>query len=503
MYVENLSPQEEEKNKQQQVNAPTVGGGGGGAVAGGMAQTAGNFSTITPVQPQQPVQQWATAQDYLKANQPQAEGLGQKVQESLTGTLAGAKGAIETGAEQAKSDITAGATPFNEALVTEAKTTPTSVAGDEGKLKSFLSQWNASYQGPESFESSTSYAPAATAVQTGATKAAQLGSTGGREQLIGDQFGVYGAGNKGLDQAILQQAPQYENIQALAPQFTGLQDYLTQKSGEVGTAAGQAKAATEAAKQQTQGAFTGRLGEFQGQINKQTADAQKEAQTIADKYNVDLASGDPTAIVADLQAAGAADQDIARVSGLLQGLKQYNEVLGLQKRIVPTQVYGFNPSVDINTATVATPEQYAQAQALQKLTGADYSGILNPASAAQAGTAPNAKASLNAKTLQEYLTPLVGQMRTDVTTKDTGTLGEAAKGIAEANGFPATAEGGIQALYKYPEQMQVILNTLQRLNDPRYKEVLDAAIRQGFYTQPGGTGNGGVGTFNNNKFGAM
>lgn len=401
MFVENQNNQDlTDEEKKQQANTPTVGAGGGGAqtVGGTSIPATGNFSTTSPVQGQQPVQQWATAQDYLKANQPQAEALGSKVQESLTGTLGEAKGAIDTGAAAAKSAIEAGTTPYNEALVTEAATSPTKVAGDEGKLADFLKQWNASYTGPESFETSESYTPAVTAAQTGTTKAAELGSTGGRENLIGNQFGVYGAGNKGLDQAILQQAPQYGQIQELAPQFAGLNDYLTQQATGVNAAATAAKTASEEAKAKTQGAFTGKLTDFQSQLMAKTQTAQQEAQKVADKYNLDLSQGNEDQVVADLKSAGASDKD-------LQSIRDYMTALtDLYKgQITPSQITSFNPATYITPENVATPEDYANAAAYQKLTGTDYSGILNPASVAQAGTAPTAAGSMKPADIQQYL----------------------------------------------------------------------------------------------------
>lgn len=393
MFLEKTNQEEENQNKNAQVNAPTVGSGGGvSGVSGGgtSAPATGNFSTTSPVQAEQPVQKWATAQDYLKANQSQAGDLGQKVESSLTNTLGTEKGAIDTSASQAKSAIESGSTPYNETLVNEAVSSPTSVANDPGKLQSFLNQWNASYSGPQSFETSESYTPAASAVTEAQTKAGQLGSTGGREQLIGDQFNVYGAGNKGLDQAILQQAPNYENIQNLAPQFTGLQDYLKGRASDVNAQVAPAQAATANTASQTQTALKGAETNFEKSLADRLAAANTAYQQGNNLYQTVV--GQP-----DIQASQAAQlgadptqfTQAANLESILQN--QY----GLQ--IDPSEFLALNAGVAPTNENVATAEDYANAQALAALNGSGLQSYLNQANSAQAGTAAAPTLSYNAQ----------------------------------------------------------------------------------------------------------
>jgi hypothetical protein len=398
---ENLVNQPTQSDK---TNTPTVGAGGGAETGVSTTPASGNFSTTSPVQAPQTTQKWATAQDYLKANQPQATQLGQKVETYLTGKLGEQRSAIDTAAQAAQSQIESGTTAFNPELAKSAVETPTEITSSPDKLQDFLGQWNATYKGPTSFETTESYTPAAEAAAKAKEISGEITTPGGRNQLLQNQFGVYGAGNQALDTSLLSTAENYGDIQQLAPQFASLQDYLGQKSTGLGTAAQQAQETTQGAQTQTRAALANKFGDFQKQISDQTAAAQQKAQEVADKYNTDLTSGDENAITIDLKAAGATDAEIKKVTDYMSALTDF-----YKGQIVPSQFYTFNPATGIDKANVATPEQYNQAQAWQQLSGVDYSGILNPADITKAGTAPNPQTGINAQTLQNYLTPMVKQ----------------------------------------------------------------------------------------------
>jgi hypothetical protein len=474
MFVENQNPQEDEdQNKGAQVNNPTVGAGGGAASASGgtTTPTTGNFSTIAPVAAQQPVQNWATAQDYLKANQSQAGDLGQKVESSLTNTLGTEKGTIDTSASQAKSDIAAGSTPYNEVLVNEAVKTPTSVANDPGKLQSFLSQWNAAYTGPSTFETSTAYNPAAQAVNEAKTKAGQLTSTGGREQLIGDQFNVYGAGNKGLDQAILQQAPQYENIQNLAPQFTGLQDYLTQQAANVNATVDPAKAAATNTATQTQNALKQASADFEKSLSDRLAAANTEYSKGNNLYQT-IAS-QPDILASQAAQLGVNPTDLTKAANLESILQnQY----GIQ--IDPSEFLALNAGVAPTNDTIATPEDFANAQALSKLNGSGLQSYLNQANATQAGTYKAPTVSYNTPGATAKYQELVNK-------QDTETLKNIPYDISKNIGYPS----GLKAIGEFilsggtnsPSSPQLGYD-LKGIGLKTVQNSIDAMIRQGQLT---------------------
>lgn len=331
MWLDEKNPEDPYNRSQSQPNNLSVGTGGGVTQSSG---TTSNPSTTNPIQPTAPAQSFGTVQDYLGANKQQGEQLGQQFTGSLAKSATNEKQAIDTAAGQTSQDITAGSTPFNADLINKASTDPTKITGNPDDLNSFLKQWNASYTGPSSFENSANYAPATTAVTEAATKQAEAGTTGGQQQLLQDEFGVYGQGNKGLDQNLIQNSSANPAIQAQAKQFGTLPDYLKNAAAPVNAQATKAAADTAATQAQTQGAFANTLTDFQKQLNDKVA--ADRAAAITDYANI--------------------------TNGAL------------------------NPASAITSTNVATPQDYANAAAYQQLTGKDFSGILNPANANQAGT---------------------------------------------------------------------------------------------------------------------
>jgi hypothetical protein len=245
---------------------------------------------------------------------------------------------------------------------------------------------------------------------------------------------VYGQGNKGLDQAIVQHSTAFPALQQTSSQFKSLNDYLGSTAAAINTQVQKATADTAAAKTQTQGAFTGKLSGFQNDLNTRVAAAQKSAGDVGTKWKTDLASGDPATIAADLKVAGVADADIKNLTSYLTS---YNSEYGNNatgnygKSLDLSQAYQFNPNTAITPENVATPEDYAKAQALQKLTGVDYGGVLNPANSANAGTVgspnqldisklnPQVKAQLDQKDKEFLANPVnIGNDLRDMTNPD-------------------------------------------------------------------------------------
>jgi hypothetical protein len=388
----------------------SVGAGGGTASPGGTTTagtaasgTSSNPSTAAPAQTTGPTQNFATVQDYIGANQAQGEDLGQKVTSSLDQSATADQGAIAGAVNNTSNEINSGTVNDNTDLVNEAVATPTAVTNSPDQLNDFLGQWNAAYTGPSSFETSDQYNTAAAANTDAQQKQAEVATPGGQQQLLNSQFGVYGQGNQGLDQALLTNSSYDPALQAEAGNFQNVQDYLTNQAAGLDTAATNAAATTAATKTNTQDAFTNNLTNFQNQINAETTAAQAPAQATNAQYQTDLASGNVPAVTADLQASGATPAQIADVTSYLKTLNtNYNVTPNL------ASLDTFNPATDITNANAASAQDYANAAAYGQLTGTDYTGVLNPANASEAGTAPNATSGLNGQTVDAYLKSQLG-----------------------------------------------------------------------------------------------
>lgn len=229
MYIENP---DEEQNPNQSSSSPSVGAGGGGAAVGNSGtSTGGNPSTIQPVQINQPSQSFATVQDYLTANKQQGEDFGNNFTSTVGQGVGQAKSAIDTANQNTQNEIKAATPNYDPSTVEKVFQNPT----DQTNITNYLNQANANYTGPTSFESSDQYSPAASATNTATQTGTELGTTGGREQLLEDQFGVYGQGNKGLDQTLLQNSSAYAGVPQLAQNFKSVNDYLSAAANNINT----------------------------------------------------------------------------------------------------------------------------------------------------------------------------------------------------------------------------------------------------------------------------
>lgn len=465
MWVDDKNPEDPYNRLSNKTpGAPSVGAGGGAAQPGG---TTSNPSTQNPVAPQQPTQSFATVQDYIGANKSQGDALGQQFTDKLAGNLTNEKNTIDTSADQANNEITAGKTNYDPNIVSEAVSSPTTVANDPNKLNSFLGQWNAAYTGPQSFESSDAYTPATGAVTEAQTKQAEAKTTGGQQQLLHDNFGVYGQGNQGLDQTLLQNSNAYPTVESQAKEFGTIPDYLSGKAQSVDTAATKAATDTAAAKQQTQGAFANNLTNFQNTINGKVTAAQTAAQTSADKVKSDLAAGNTQAIVADLKNANLPPDQIASIQSYL-----HNYHLDYGTSPDASSTYTFNPATDITAANVASPEDYANAAAYGKLTGTDYSGVLNPTDAAKAGTAPQASTGLNGQKISDYL-------KGALSTQDKNLLAKPVN-VAQDLGTTAGPAAGTAYAQKYLDaaKRQQVPDALGNVIDPGQTAAVSALRQQ-------------------------
>lgn len=393
MWIE-PDDEQQNQNKQDNTNNTSIGSGGASSAPTGTNTSQGNPSTVSTTKSDAPTQQFATVNDYLGANKQQGEDLGQKVTTGLSNQQATDTGTIDTAANSTKNDINSGTVNYDSGLVNKAQSDPNAVANNSTDLNSFLKQWNASYGGPSSFESSDQYGTATAAANDANTTAQELSDTGGREQLIGDQFGVYGQGNKGLDQAVLQNSSYFPQVQQQGQGLASIQDYLTNTASNIDNAATTAQATTDATKAATQGAFANSLTNFQNNVNTETQNAQQAVQANIAPLQADLKSGDASKLAGDLTKLNV---PAAQQASIIDYLKSLNTDYGVNPDL--SSAYSFNPATNVTTANVATADDYAKAAALQKLTGVDYSGVLNQNNAAQAGTYDTSANALDASGL--------------------------------------------------------------------------------------------------------
>lgn len=369
-------PKDEQESQLAPAENPTIAAGSGAQLQPSNTAATGTASSTSKA-PAPTRQQFGTIQDYFKGSKQQGERFGEQFTGKLADTQEKQKGTIQQAAEKAKGAIQAGTTSFDEGLVSKAVADPTQVAGNEDAFNKFQQQWNAQYRGPESFESSDSYTPAATAAQKAAEKASQIQTTGGRQQLVQDEFGVYGQGNKGLDEALLQQSSYFPAVQEQAKQFGTIQDYFKTEAQKVNEDAAKAKQTTASAKESTQDAFlnkdTGALPRFQLGLDEKLAAARAAGANKVKEAQQAVSSAEPISD-AGLKALGLTREEYNTLRQqqqiAAQGYKTQDPISGVAGENVNFQDYMTvqNPDARIGLENAMSQADYDRAVALAKLT---------------------------------------------------------------------------------------------------------------------------------------
>lgn len=363
MWIEKKD-EEQEDSQTNTLGDESVGAGAGTTPIkpqGSSTAATGNLSSTQP-DPTAPGQKFGTIQDYFKASKAQGDELGRQFASRLDESRQQQQQQIGEAAESAKGQVQSGIVGYDQDLITRAVTDPTKVAGDEGEFSKFMQQWDAAYKGPQSFEQTSDYEKAAKAAGEAKAKGEQVGTAGGRQELLRTDFGVQGAGGRGLDEALIQQSSSFADIGQKGKELTALQDYLGSKSQEVGTEAQKAKETTEQTKQKTQEALLGEKGavrEFKSDIDARTAAerirAEQEQKDLATAFQNRSALSDT-----QLQQLGITRQ-------------QYNDLLQKEKTAGYTNLQDYlkfqNPNAQISRETVASQADQAKDAAFAQLTG--------------------------------------------------------------------------------------------------------------------------------------
>jgi hypothetical protein len=406
------------KAQQDRLSQTQTGGGGSGGLFGATPQGGNSAAGQNPAPTSNSSNTGFTnLQKYLDANGEQSAKMGSDV--------GGAVDTQATGAKQQASDLN---NNFNSGVqantvnadpdavgraITDATTMPapspasgngaTAPASSWGAdMEAFGKQAGAKYNGPTDFTTQGGYGGAASAASNADTAVKQLGSDAGRGVLLNNQYANaskngYTTGENTLDASLLAASPSAQSaLQGVRDKWNG--SSLVNALNGYSTAGNAAAHSADLTDQATAAAAAKALGTWDGTPANGTAAAIPASgalgtfnQALQDKYTAAQKSyTDANAgIKADIAAGKLTPADLTAM-GATAG----------------TQTYGLSPLDYVHAGTsptlanTATPEQYAQAQALGQLAGylpsiagapggAGAAGLnpLNPSYASQAGTA--------------------------------------------------------------------------------------------------------------------
>lgn len=350
---------------QAPVTTSSAPGAGPGAAPSSAATGAVASNQATP-------QPFTNLKAYLTANEPQIQGMGQKIAGEINEGYGKVQNDITSGTQGFQGQVKGGYAAPNEELVKQATSHPTDFISDPNNVTAFQKQLNNQYVGPSNFESSDYYANLNKEVQDAATKANQVNTPSGLQSYLTGLGNNPTAGDRTLDQVLLYGNPEaLSTIKGAADKATALPDYLSSVIPGQNQAVSDAQASASSSRDAARAGLTKAGTDFNSDLQKRLDEAQGNYTT----YNKDVG-----------QIRGAA-QDI---NSQIQAYLAQNPQLSLDR--------GNNylaPWMNLSEATnaptlqnVSGQNDYATNAALAQLAGESglYNSPLDQSAASQAGT---------------------------------------------------------------------------------------------------------------------
>lgn len=287
-----LSKQQQEQNQNQQ---PVNISGGGGA----------NFSDVVPGQEksQKSSGQYANLQQYVSANQPQAQQMGQKISSNLESEGQQAQQKVESFGQQKPS---VAAFDPNQYI----QNAPS--LSQEQKSAYQTTKQTGGYTGPKSLEQASGYSEAQKAAQAASNKAKMAGNEAGQQELLKQNYARpdYTLGQTKLDQVLLKGNEQAkQGLSDLSQRYSGLYDTFNTKAEDVGAGINQANAQALANKQAILNAESGAWNELLNPLEQRAQQLNQQNPQIYQNIMSDIS--DDTLMQDTLNRLGlAADQNI-------------------------------------------------------------------------------------------------------------------------------------------------------------------------------------------------
>lgn len=366
-------------------NTPSQSGGSAGAGAGGGAAKGSAVGT--------PSQFGSSASNlgaYLSANAPQIQGQANTVAGNLNTQYGQVGTDIGNAANQFGQSVSAGYAVPNQQAVQTGLNEAQAGNVNANDASAFQGQLNDTYTGPQNFESTTPYSNIQNEVSSAVQNASLLNSPSGLQNYFASTSGPNATqATNTLDALLLQGNPQaQQTVQTAANQFQNLTPQFQNSVTAADQGVTQAQQAAQQASQYAQGQFNPFVQNFGNQITNgaQQAEAQRQAYNTAQQQNYNTL----TPIQQAIQAYQGTGLNIT-------------DPLGTYLNQTPI-------TNAINSQNYSTPQQYAEAQALQQLSNNSLNLPINQSTVNLAGTAPTVgqvqnadPANLVQQTLQSVL----------------------------------------------------------------------------------------------------
>lgn len=389
-----LPPNEQNQQAPQGQTTPNpMGVGAPPPTGGGSAGTGQAKGSITGT----PTQFGSSASklgDYLSANAPQIQNQAQGVAQGLNNQYQQVGTDINAATNQFGQQVQGGYAAQNQDVVNQALANPTQFASNPNNVSAFQGQLNDTYSGPQNFESTTPYSNIQNEVNTAVQNGGLLGTQAGLKSYFQNQYNQNGGGNNNtqaistLDSLLLGNNP---TLSQAVNQFKTLPQQFQTATNTANQGVTQAQQNAANIASQTQGQFNPFVQNFGNQLTQNAT----QAETGRTAYN---------------QALNNYYNQLTPVEQQVQGwLGQLPGNTGAATPDIFANAINQNQLVTnpITAQNYSTPEQYAEAAALQQLAGQNNPVNLpiGASTANLAGTAPQVGAMNNVPNLNT----LIGQ----------------------------------------------------------------------------------------------
>jgi hypothetical protein len=313
---------------------------------------------------------------YLDANTIQSKDLATKVGDTLRTEAQGIRD--EAGkTKEGLSKTIEEKNPIDANLISEAKTTPTTVAGDASKLGQFQKLASGTYAGPGGIEEYDPYFSFKGMVEGGQKKAGLVDTEPGRFELLSGLGGPQRTrGETLLDQYLISGSP--ENLDVVrggAQDLSGTSVLLEDLGKSAADLIAGKRRQLDAARSQIDREFLGEGGVVQGMrgdLSSAYAKALADAQAKLKEAYFPSAYEDELSAYTDWFNANQPAPTIPGIPG---------QRTGPQAPPAVPSIPGFDPGVD----RYASADQYAREQALETLLGREFD-VLPTGYASRAGS---------------------------------------------------------------------------------------------------------------------
>lgn len=388
-----LPPNEQNQQAPQGQTTPNPMGAGAPPPAAGGSAGAGQAKGSATGTPTQFGSSASKLGDYLSTNAPQIQNQAQGVANGLNQQFGQVGTDINNDTGQFGQQVQAGYNAANPDVVNQALANPTQFASNPNNVSAFQGQLNDTYKGPQNFESTTPYGNIQNEVNTAVQNGGLMGTQAGLQSYFQNQYNQNGGGGNNntqaistLDSLLLGNNPTLQNAVGQFKQLPG-QFQTATATADQGVTQAQQNAANIAA--QTQGQFNPFVQNF-GTGLTNAANTAEQGRTA---YN--------TALNNYYNQLTPVDQQVQGWLGQLPGNSGAATPDIFANAINQNQLVT-NP---ITTQNYSTPQQYAEAAALQQLAGQNNPITLpiNASTANMAGTAPTVGSMANVPTLNTLI----------------------------------------------------------------------------------------------------